>query len=354
MPLSRRLTCAALLTCAASAPGRRLTATGVSRRQRHRAGVRDGDRWGRPARRHARPRRLRGATRASRSRSPPSTTPRNPSVSSVMLDVSGSMEGNLSLLRAASADAVLRAPGTRGDVVRVGSFGFDVVLSPAVHPDSRRGPCAANCRAGSRPEAPTPLWRAVDCCHDRVRPSAKARAGEAMSVLVLSDGKDSGPIGFRRATHQPGRSDRSRPRREDVMVYAIGMRSRMRAADAPRHRARRSAGRADGRPPWRIRGSRSSPEQTGGGHLELRPNQDLGAAFAGCVDELHSQYLLGFTPPRRDGKVHDIGRPREPSAGSRRAPQRPTSRRATGNCGRAAPIADVIARLDGERPRARR
>ena len=24
------------------------------------------------------------------------------------------------------------------------------------------------------------------------------------------------------------------------------------------------------------------------------------------ADELHSQYLLGFAPPKRDGKVHDI------------------------------------------------
>ena len=47
-------------------------------------------------------------------------------------------------------------------------------------------------------------------------------------------------------------------------------------------------------------------QHTGGGYIELRPNQDLGEAFAGVIDELHSQYLLGFTPPRRDGKVHDI------------------------------------------------
>ncbi|MDP6609698.1 MAG: hypothetical protein QF463_11580, partial [Vicinamibacterales bacterium] len=34
--------------------------------------------------------------------------------------------------------------------------------------------------------------------------------------------------------------------------------------------------------------------------------QDLGAAFARVADELHSQYLIGFAPPKRDGKVHDI------------------------------------------------
>ena len=47
-------------------------------------------------------------------------------------------------------------------------------------------------------------------------------------------------------------------------------------------------------------------EHTGGGYIEIRCGQDLGAAFARVADELHSQYLLGFAPPRRDGKVHEI------------------------------------------------
>ena len=47
--------------------------------------------------------------------------------------------------------------------------------------------------------------------------------------------------------------------------------------------------------------------ETGGGYAEIQPRDDLGAAFARVVDELHSQYLLGFAPPKRDGKVHDIG-----------------------------------------------
>ena len=47
-------------------------------------------------------------------------------------------------------------------------------------------------------------------------------------------------------------------------------------------------------------------EETGGGYIEIRFGQDLGAAFARVADELHTQYLLGFAPPKRDGKVHDI------------------------------------------------
>ena len=47
-------------------------------------------------------------------------------------------------------------------------------------------------------------------------------------------------------------------------------------------------------------------EETGGGYTEIRYGQDLGAAFAAVADELHTQYLLAFAPPKRDGKVHDI------------------------------------------------
>ena len=38
----------------------------------------------------------------------------------------------------------------------------------------------------------------------------------------------------------------------------------------------------------------------------LRFGEDLGTEFAGVADERHSQYLIGFAPPKRDGRVHDI------------------------------------------------
>src|SRR5262245_4721187 len=46
----------------------------------------------------------------------------------VMLDVSGSMEGNLQLLRAAAQQLFIRL--RPDDVARVGTFGRDVVISP--------------------------------------------------------------------------------------------------------------------------------------------------------------------------------------------------------------------------------
>ena len=66
----------------------------------------------------------------------------------VMLDVSGSMEGNLPLLRAAAAQLFARL--AKDDVARVGSFGHEVDDQPVVHARSRRarGGAAERDRAG--------------------------------------------------------------------------------------------------------------------------------------------------------------------------------------------------------------
>jgi hypothetical protein len=47
-------------------------------------------------------------------------------------------------------------------------------------------------------------------------------------------------------------------------------------------------------------------EETGGGYLEIRGGEDLASAFTRVADELHGQYLLGYAPPKRDGKVHAV------------------------------------------------
>jgi Ca-activated chloride channel homolog len=216
----------------------------------------------------------------------------------VMLDVSGSMEGNLGLLRAA-ADALFARLGP-GDMVRVGSFGFDVVISPQFTSDP--GALRAELPREIAPDAPTPLWRAVDAAFSALT-EEREQEGSRPVVLVLSDGKDSGPISFRQRNISQGEVI-DRARREDVMVYGIGMRSRSLRRGLPGLGAGglQAALMADLPDP----GLALVAQHTGGGYIELRPNQDLGEAFAGVIDELHSQYLLGFTPPRRDGKVHDI------------------------------------------------
>jgi VWFA-related protein len=47
-------------------------------------------------------------------------------------------------------------------------------------------------------------------------------------------------------------------------------------------------------------------EETGGGYFELDNTSDLAPTFTRVAQELHSQYLLGFTPTVLDGKLHRV------------------------------------------------
>src|SRR5215207_5417267 len=135
----------------------------------------------------------------------------------VMLDVSGSMEGNLQLLREASDELFTRL--RPDDMARVGSFGRDVDVGAGFTRDLRA--LRAALPRSIAPDAPTPLWKAVDEAITALGTEKDMRS----VILVLSDGKDSGPISFRqRYVSQAEVIERAR--REDVMVYGIGMRSR--------------------------------------------------------------------------------------------------------------------------------
>jgi Ca-activated chloride channel family protein len=47
-------------------------------------------------------------------------------------------------------------------------------------------------------------------------------------------------------------------------------------------------------------------DEVGGSYFVLRSTDDLGQTFARVADELHQQYLLGFTPQALDGKTHRL------------------------------------------------
>ncbi len=47
-------------------------------------------------------------------------------------------------------------------------------------------------------------------------------------------------------------------------------------------------------------------EETGGGHFEIKSDDDLGNTFARVAEELRHQYLLGFSPASLDGKTHRL------------------------------------------------
>jgi Ca-activated chloride channel family protein len=215
----------------------------------------------------------------------------------VMLDVSGSMTGNLQLLRAASGQLFARLG--KEDVARVGTFGRDVTLSEEFTRDERA--LREALPDVIEPDAPTPLWRGVDKAMDAFEKTAEPRP----VVLVLSDGKDSGPPMSFKQRYVSQVEVIERARREGIMIYTVGMRSR---SDQPRMPttlgpAGLQAMLTEDLP---DPGLARVAEETGGGYTEIRVGQNLGAAFARVADELHSQYLLGYALPKRDGKKHDI------------------------------------------------
>jgi Ca-activated chloride channel family protein len=209
-----------------------------------------------------------------------------------LLDMSGSMADNLPLVRRACQDLL----GHLGpaDVAKLGMFGQTIAFSPTFTRDPEQ---LVSLLPKSIPAtAPTPLWRAIDEAMNAVQPASSGRR----VILVLSDGKDNGPeIGQRLVTPQ---NVRDRAEREDVMVYGIGLRS------APGPVApggiRTLADVLKSPAPDPTLGSLALG--TGGGYVELHGREDIAETFTRIADELHRQYMLGFTPPLRDGKVHTV------------------------------------------------
>jgi VWFA-related protein len=215
-----------------------------------------------------------------------------------MLDVSTSMEGNLPVLRSAASELFTRLRPE--DVVRVGTFGKQILITPSFAHDADE--LRAALPTVIAPDAPTALWLALDQAMTTFGGPDERRP----VILVLSDGQDSQSLRERQMREA---EVIERARREDVMIYAVGMRSAMRG----RVSSPESGATALSRFPQVMipndlpdPGLRRVAQDTGGGYTEIRLGEDLAAAFARVAEELHGQYLLGFEPPRRDGTVHRI------------------------------------------------
>ena len=210
----------------------------------------------------------------------------------VMLDVSGSMQGNLPLLRAGCEQLFSRL--LPGDLARVGTFGKEIVISPTFTADVAALREALPTEI--EPNAPTPLWRGMDDAMSTFSDKEGRRV-----VLVLSDGKDA--PGFRKFGEKfIGQLEIvDRAQRDEVMIYGIGLRSRGAPGSMPMGDLRGML--VDDLPDPALG---TTALETGGGYFEIRARDDLGAAFARVVEELHSQYLMGFAPSTRDGKRHRI------------------------------------------------
>ena len=124
--------------------------------------------------------------------------------------------------------------------------------------------------------------------HDAVAASLDSLQGieGRRVILVLTDGQDSASrSGWRDALRQAVA--------QEVMIYSIGL--EVEYFDGARNR-RTSPDRS----------LRRLAEETGGGYFELQESDELGATFTRVSQELHSQYVLGFTPSVRDGQTHEV------------------------------------------------
>jgi Ca-activated chloride channel family protein len=194
----------------------------------------------------------------------------------VMLDTSASMTHELATLRAASEQFLLRLlPEDKG---RVGAFNDKVEFSG--HFSSDRDELIAAVKDLDYGNG-TRLWDAVDASLEELRGIDGRRV-----ILLFTDGDDtSSRVGLN--------SVLDRARKEDVMVYAIGLETNY--FDGQRMVRSRPGG-----------GVKRLADETGGGYFELKRSAELGATFTRVAQELHSQYVLAFEAAQLDGKVHRV------------------------------------------------
>ncbi len=196
----------------------------------------------------------------------------------VMLDTSGSMTLTLDLLRAAAEQFVLRL--LPADKARVGAFNDKIQFMGRSFMNDRDQLVTdiKNLDYGNG----TRLWDALAASLEEL----KGIEGRKV-ILVFTDGDDT-------ESHLSSLGKViDRARIDEVMIYAIGLESRY----------------FDGQRMVRSRpdsGLRKVADETGGGYFELTKAADLSSTFTRVAQELHSQYVIGFTPMLLDGKIHKL------------------------------------------------
>jgi Ca-activated chloride channel family protein len=195
----------------------------------------------------------------------------------VMLDTSASMTGNLKLLENAAESFLMRLlPKDKG---MVGAFNDKIEFFPASFTSDRDRLIRSlrDLDFGN----PTRLYDAVSESIERLKGIEGRRV-----VLVFTDGDDTdSSIGQGKVL--------DKARDAEVMIYAVGLRSDY------FNGARQVRTRPDS-------GLKQLAEETGGGYFELDKSSDLAPTFTRVAQELHSQYVLGFTPASLDGRLHKL------------------------------------------------
>jgi Ca-activated chloride channel homolog len=200
----------------------------------------------------------------------------------VLLDESGSMVNNLDRVKDGAEQFLLRL--LPQDRARIGSFEDKITVSPEFTSD--RDALIRFLQEKLQYGNGTRLWDAVD-----TGMSALSGLEGRRVVLVFTDGGDDpGP-----GKHVKYDTVLKRAEAEGYMVYAIGFHSKCRCG-------------------YNGRMIETDPDpslkkiaaESGGGYFELKEGADLSSTFTRVAQELHSQYVIGFTPESRDGKLHAL------------------------------------------------
>ncbi len=192
----------------------------------------------------------------------------------VMLDTSGSMTLAIDEVKAGAEQFLLRLLPT--DKGMVGAFNDKIQFTSSTFTNDR------DSLVSSLKELdfgyPTRLFDAIDASMEQL----KGIEGRKV-VLVFTDGEDT-------ASRLGNGAVVDRARAEGVMIYGIGLRTQVPGMPASRP----------------DRGLKRLADETGGGYFELKSNTELTSTFTRVAQELHSQYVIGFSPERLDGKVHKL------------------------------------------------
>jgi Ca-activated chloride channel family protein len=194
----------------------------------------------------------------------------------VMLDTSGSMTLTIDLLKQAAEQFLIRL--LPDDKARVGAFNDKIQINARWSSDrDQMITDVKNLDYGNG----TRLWDAVGASLDEL----KGVDGRKV-VLVFTDGDDTeSKISLGNVIE--------RARADEVMIYAIGLESNYFNGQ------RQVRTKPDG-------GLRKIADETGGGYFELTKASELAPTFTKVAQELHSQYVIGFTPTQLDNKVHKL------------------------------------------------
>ena len=196
----------------------------------------------------------------------------------VMLDTSGSMTLILDRVKAAAEQFLIRL--LPEDTGRVGAFNDKIEFHPEGEFTSDRDVLVRSLKELDF-GYPTRLWDAVDESIRRLDgvPGRKV-------TLVFTDGADT-------ASRRDLGDVMEQARAKEIMVYSIGLETEIFNGQ------RRQRSSPD-------RGLKKLSEETGGGFFLLKKEAELGPTFTRVAQELHSQYVLGFSPATLDGKVHKL------------------------------------------------